>query len=156
MPISWVDSFDDVPAEDVVAILGQQSNLSQDIRASVAAFEQALGADLRITSSGNRYIEVAHLQSTKANAIPVLAQPLDVRLPQIMAIGDNYNDMEMLAACGVGVAVANAPDAVKKAARYVCKREGAEGVIEALRLLLGAVRHGRIESRIREEGHDAC
>ena len=156
MPITWVDTFDEVPAQDVVAILGQQPDPGQDIRPTVTELGQSFGADLRITSSDNRYIEVAHPLSTKANALKVLAQKLGVAPAEIMAIGDSYNDMEMLATCGVGVAVANAPAAVKEAAHYVCQREAAEGVVEALRLLLRAVRHRRIESRVREEHDDAC
>jgi len=155
MPITWVDTFDDVPAHDVVAILGQQPDPSQDILPTVTELEQLFGADLRITSSGNRYVEVAHPLGTKANALKVLARKWDVDLSQIMAVGDNYNDREMLAACGVGVAVANAPAAVKQVAQYVCEREAAEGVVEALRFLLGEVRQGRIESRVREDHHDA-
>jgi Cof subfamily protein (haloacid dehalogenase superfamily) len=155
MPISWVDSVDAVPSEDMVAILGQQTDTTSDIRELVVKLEQTLGGSLRITSSGNRYIEVAHPESTKANAVRILSRYWDVEPSQIMAIGDNFNDMEMLATCGLGVAVANTPVAVQAAAQYVCKREAAEGVVEALRLLLTAVRHGRIESRVGEERHDA-
>jgi Cof subfamily protein (haloacid dehalogenase superfamily) len=155
MPISWVESFDEVPLQDVVAILGQQSDPSQDIRPTVEELGQAFGDDMRITSSGNLYVEVAHPQSTKANALHVLSRQWGVLPSQIMAIGDNYNDLEMLEVCGVGVAVANAPPPVQQVAQYVCKREAAQGVVEALRLLLGAVRHGQIESRVREEHHDA-
>src|SRR5208282_470740 len=124
------------------------------VRWLVAELGRALGGDLRITSSGNQYVEVAHPEGTKANAMCILARHWNVSLFQIMAIGDNFNDMEMIASCGVGVAVANSPPALHAAARYVCKREAAEGVVEALRLLLAAVRHGRIESRAREEYRD--
>ncbi|MGO9914936.1 MAG: HAD family hydrolase [Isosphaeraceae bacterium] len=154
MPISWVNSVDDVPADDVVAVLGQQFDPTHDVRWLVAELGRALGGDLRITSSGNQYVEVAHPEGTKANAMCILARHWNVSLFQIMAIGDNFNDMEMIASCGVGVAVANSPPALHAAARYVCKREAAEGVVEALRLLLAAVRHGRIESRAREEYRD--
>jgi len=155
MPITWVDTFDEVPSRDVVAILGQQHNPSQDIVPIIKELGKSFGAELRITSSGNRFVEVAHPLSTKANALKVLAKQGGVKLSQVMAVGDNYNDMEMLTSCGVGVTVANAPAAVKEVAQYVCQREAAEGVVEALRLLLGEVRHGRIESRIREEHDDA-
>jgi HAD superfamily hydrolase (TIGR01484 family) len=156
MAITWVDTFDKVPEQDIVAILGQNPDPSQDIQPTVLKLSQFFGSDLRITSSGNRYVEVAHPLSTKANALKILVQKWGVDPSKIMAVGDNYNDIEMLAACGVGVAVANAPAAVKQAAHYVCQREAAEGVVEALRLLLGEVRHGRIESRVKEEHHDAC
>lgn len=156
MPITWLNTFGDVPAQDVVAILGQQPDASQDIRTTIVELGKLLGSSLRITSSGNHYVEVSHPLSTKANGLKILAQKWGVEPSQIMTIGDNYNDVEMLATSGVGVAVANAPEIVKKAAKYVCQREAAEGVVEALRLLLGSVRQGRIESRVREEHNDAC
>jgi len=155
MPIAWVDSLGDLPTEDVVAVLGQQSDTPHGVRELVARLRSAFGEHLRITSSGDRYVEVANPESTKANAMSILSRHWNVSLPQVMAIGDNYNDMEMLMSCGVGVAVANAPAALKDVAQYICKREAAEGVIEALRILLAAVRLGRIESRVREERHDA-
>ena len=38
----------------------------------------------------------------------------------IAAFGDDYNDVEMLRECGIGVAVANAIDEAKAAADYIC------------------------------------
>jgi Cof subfamily protein (haloacid dehalogenase superfamily) len=155
MAIAWCDRFDDIPSEEIVAILGQLDAPVANIRELVADLQHATGKSLRITSSGDRYIEVAHPESTKANALRVLSRNWGVDTSQIMAIGDNYNDLEMLAECGVGVAVANAPVPVQRQARYVCQREAAEGVVEALRLLITAIRHDRIESRVGRERNDA-
>ena len=51
-----------------------------------------------------------------------------------MAIGDHENDIGMIRFAGVGVAVANATPSLKDKADYVCAREMAEGVLEALKL----------------------
>ena len=50
-----------------------------------------------------------------------------------MAIGDSYNDMDMLEWAGLGVAMGNAPKDVKEAADYVTTSNEEEGVAEALR-----------------------
>jgi Cof subfamily protein (haloacid dehalogenase superfamily) len=97
---------------------------------------QELGNDLRITTSGGRYIEVCHPLGTKSEAMKKLARLNALDLTQIMSIGDNYNDLEMIESAGVGVAVANAPAAVRDAAMLVCSRAAAEGVVEALRVLV--------------------
>ena len=57
-----------------------------------------------------------------------------------MAIGDNSNDVPMIEAAGVGVAVANATDEAKAAADYVCEADNNAGAVaEAIeRFVLGA------------------
>jgi len=49
-----------------------------------------------------------------------------------MAIGDSYNDLEMLQEVGVSVAMKNAPIEVKNVARYVVGDVKNDGVEEAL------------------------
>jgi hydroxymethylpyrimidine pyrophosphatase-like HAD family hydrolase len=39
---------------------------------------------------------------------------LNIDLKDIIAFGDDYNDLEMLVECGRGVAMGNAPDEIKK------------------------------------------
>ena len=52
-----------------------------------------------------------------------------------MAIGDFYNDIEMMSAVGTGVAVGNAIDEVKRHAKYVCQGPYAYGVREIVEKL---------------------
>jgi hydroxymethylpyrimidine pyrophosphatase-like HAD family hydrolase len=55
-------------------------------------------------------------------------------LSDIIAFGDDYNDMEMLKNCGVGVAVANACDEAKSAADYVCGSNDEDGAANWLEI----------------------
>ena len=52
---------------------------------------------------------------------------------EVMAIGDSYNDIEMIEWAGVGVAMGNAWQDVKEAADFVTLTNDEEGVAEALR-----------------------
>jgi hydroxymethylpyrimidine pyrophosphatase-like HAD family hydrolase len=61
-----------------------------------------------------------------------------------MAIGDNFNDMEMLAVAGIAVAVANAPDEVKRVADMVCALPAGQGAVEAMKMLLDVHRYRSI------------
>jgi len=58
---------------------------------------------------------------------------LKVPLGEVMAIGDSENDIKMVKASGIGVAVANASKELKAVARYVCGRPHGAGVVEALK-----------------------
>lgn len=95
---------------------------------------------LRITSSGGRYIEICHPRGTKRDAMAELARIRKIDMSQIMAIGDNYNDQEMISAAGVGVAVANAPPELRQMALLKTSLPSGKGVVEALRALTRAVR----------------
>ncbi len=68
----------------------------------------------------------------KSNAMIKLAQILSIPMENIMAIGDNENDIQMLRLAGIGVAVNNATDDLKQHADYVCHLDSAAGVAEAI------------------------
>ena len=50
-----------------------------------------------------------------------------------MTIGDNFNDLPMLRLAGLGVAMGNAPEAVKTEANAVTKSNNEHGVAEAIK-----------------------
>jgi len=69
------------------------------------------------------YIErglIMSREATKLRAIDFLAREFDVPLENIAVFGDDFNDVEMLRHCGIGVAVGNAIDECKSAADFVC------------------------------------
>ena len=66
--------------------------------------------------SKDNYLEVTSQSVSKEDALLEIAKYYDISLSQTMAIGDNYNDIPMLKLAGLGVAMANAPQAVKNEA----------------------------------------
>ena len=62
-----------------------------------------------------QYIGIKNRQ-TKARGLQRVMKIFKLSKENVMAMGDNYNDIEMIAGAGVGVAVANAPEAVLRAA----------------------------------------
>jgi Cof subfamily protein (haloacid dehalogenase superfamily) len=88
-----------------------------------------------VTISDPRFLEFAAHGVSKGRAVRWLARRLGVPLEQTMAIGDQRNDLEMIAAVGHGVAMPSAPDDIRSVARYVApplEDEGAAQMIEAL------------------------
>lgn len=77
-------------------------------------------------------IEVLPQNAGKGRALAQLAHIVSVRQEEVLALGDNTNDLPMLRWAGVGVVVANGVPAAKAEADYVCRRERSLGVEEAL------------------------
>ncbi len=87
---------------------------------------------LRIMRSGDAFIDVMAANVSKGHALKVLSQKLGIPREQILAIGNYYNDLEMLEFAGVGVAMDNSPEQVKLGADYVTASNNEDGVFAAL------------------------
>jgi Cof subfamily protein (haloacid dehalogenase superfamily) len=96
----------------------------------------ALDCSWTITRRGNfgsAELAIMNPACSKASGVAELAQSLTIPLGQIMAIGDNNNDIEMLRSVGLGVAMGQASEAVKLAARVVTASNAEDGVARAIR-----------------------
>ncbi|HTI15709.1 MAG TPA: HAD family hydrolase [Dictyobacter sp.] len=69
---------------------------------------------------------------SKALGVTTLAQHLNIPLTQVMAIGDNTNDSEMLQTVGWGVAMGQAPAAIQEVAHAVTATNSEDGVALAI------------------------
>ena len=78
--------------------------------------------------SGSDLYDINPKEATKLNGIKTLSAHFNIPLPEVIAFGDGYNDIEMLASCGAGVAMANAIDEAKAAAGYICGSNDEDGV----------------------------
>jgi Cof subfamily protein (haloacid dehalogenase superfamily) len=85
-----------------------------------------------VTLSHPRFLEFLAPGVSKGMAIRWLARRLGVPLAQCLAIGDQYNDLEMISEVGHGVAMPSAPAAVQAAARYVAPPVGDEGAAQMI------------------------
>ena len=84
------------------------------------------------------FLECVRPQVCKGAALKQLCAHLRVPLPQTIAMGDSYNDLSMLQAAGVGVAMGNAPAAIREKADLVTDTCARDGAAQALcRLLQG-------------------
>ncbi|WP_299087208.1 Cof-type HAD-IIB family hydrolase [uncultured Metabacillus sp.] len=93
--------------------------------------------DYEVSSSLNyANLEISPSGVSKAGSITRLAAQLGVPLSKVAAIGDNYNDMKLLKAAGLGIAMGNAPEKVKSAADVITDTNGEAGVAKAIRKFL--------------------
>ncbi|WP_405383401.1 Cof-type HAD-IIB family hydrolase [Maribacter sp. LLG6340-A2] len=85
------------------------------------------GEQLNLYRSNDTLIEVAPKVVSKLTAIHSLLNKGE-NLKDVIAFGDNYNDIEMLENVGCGVAVANGREEVKKISKYVALKNTEDGV----------------------------
>lgn len=148
---------DDELADDYSAFMGAAAELVPDLVAAithpvtkvlavgepplpmetapVARAQFAGRAD--VTISHPRFLEFIAPGVSKGRAVRWLARRLRIPLGATLAIGDQWNDLEMLSEVGHGAAMPSAPTEVRAAARYVApplEDEGAAQLIEQLAL----------------------
>ena len=85
-----------------------------------------------VVRSEPTYLEILPAGVSKGAALRRVAEITGVALEEIAAFGDSNNDIEMLRAAGLGVAVGNALDNVKAEADYVAAADNGLGVAEGL------------------------
>jgi hydroxymethylpyrimidine pyrophosphatase-like HAD family hydrolase len=82
--------------------------------------------------TGEDLYRFADRSAVKWNAVKAVAEHYCIYTGNIAAFGDDINDLEMIRNCGIGVAVENAVDEVKAAARYICDTNDSDGVAKWL------------------------
>lgn len=122
----WDSFFDEERTVLKILVEGAESEL-QRIEHAVAAI-----AGVQVTASfpNNREIFVAH--AGKANAARLLAQRLGIDAANVLAIGDQRNDIELIRWAGVGVAMGNAVPELKAVADWITRSNDEDGVAHAL------------------------
>jgi len=101
----------------------------------LAAFHEAtheLLPGLNIHYSSPVSIEIGSKDASKGLALSWIAEHLDIPRSEVMAIGDNFNDLSMFDVAGNAVAVGNAPEAVQAQAGIVVASNDMDGVAEAI------------------------
>ena len=73
------------------------------------------------------YLSIMPFNTNKSSAVNFLSNYLSITNDEVMAIGDNLNDLDMIKSSGVGVAVANAYSELKKVANFTTKSSVSEG-----------------------------
>lgn len=91
---------------------------------------------VRVMSSAEDNIEIISPLADKGRALAMLCRDLGTTPARCIAIGDSENDLEMLRAVGMPVAMGNATDEVKAVCRHVTATNAADGVAQAIYHLL--------------------
>lgn len=93
---------------------------------------QRYGRLIHITKSKPMFLELTEITVNKGVALACLAELYGVAREEVMAIGDSFNDIEMLEYAGLGVAMGNARSEVQTKADVITGTNQEDGVAQAL------------------------
>lgn len=131
-PIALKDLRGDLPGEPTkILALCENPGVLDGLLSSMRL--RYTPAELYLTRSVATFFEATHPLANKGDAVQYLAEEfLGLQAANVMAIGDNFNDVEMITYAGVGVAMGNAPDGVKATANWVAPDVEEDGVAAAI------------------------
>ncbi len=87
---------------------------------------------LEIYKSAPYFLELMPFGISKGSMLPLLLEKLGIRREELIAFGDNYNDMTMIGYAGMGVAMGNGEPEIRKIANYVCASNDEDGIADTL------------------------
>lgn len=110
-----------------------QDELNQKLDVTIYRVKKSKQYKDRIINKEYEYLDITPSKTNKSEALRTLSNYLELSSSEVMAIGDNLNDIDMLQNSGIGVAVANAYEEVKKVATYTTAKTVEEsGFAEAV------------------------
>jgi len=139
MPIKNMGSTQTVISaleEPVAKVFIYSNGRPGDLKDFINKITAKYGEEISITSSIPNCIDVLKGGVSKAKGLIELAETLGISHDEIITVGDNYNDIEMLKYAGLGVAMGNAPELVKSKADYVTDSNDDEGLAKFLEKLI--------------------
>ncbi len=131
VPLYEVDDLLELLTVPPIKILAMgEENTLEKIR------NELFDRDLYITKSHPHFLEILNNEATKGKGLNAVGQTLGINRKEILAIGDNENDIEMFKYAGYAVAMENAAEFVKNYADYVTKSNNEDGVAAAIEKLI--------------------
>lgn len=127
-PVGSLVAFLQEEPTKMTLIIDQEETL----RELWSLFHQKYSGQLSVVQSRPFFLEITHARATKGQALKSLASSLGIAREDIIAMGDSYNDLDMIEFAGLGVAVENARPEVKKAADYVAPSNQEDGVARVI------------------------
>lgn len=94
--------------------------------------ESFADADLRYDLWGDNYIFVVATGCNKAYGLKLLSDYFNIDIKDMIAIGDQMNDIDMIKSAGLGIAMGNAHEEIKEVASYITKTNEEDGVADAI------------------------
>ncbi len=98
--------------------------------------KKQLTEDLYYTIAHGYLIQIMNKTATKWNGIKEMLNTVDCLPEQTIYFGDDYDDIEPIKMCGIGVAVSNGIDDVKSAADYITESNDNDGVAKFIEEML--------------------
>lgn len=124
----------DLTGLNKILAIDSDTKLIEELQKEMA---QKYAEKLYVIRSTPMFCEFSNLEATKGNAVRHLADMWGIKKEEIMACGDQDNDIEMLLASGTKVAMGNATQTLKEIADYVTETVDNDGVVCAVSKFIG-------------------
>ncbi|MEI8376901.1 MAG: Cof-type HAD-IIB family hydrolase [bacterium] len=126
--IKSFDEFINIQANKILAI-GKTPEATNEV---LEYLQSKFPNDLCVVKSLPTFCEIISKDASKGKAILYLAKNWGIQPDEIMAVGDQDNDIELLKAAKVKVAMGNATEGLKAVANYIAPSVEDDGVVDAI------------------------
>lgn len=129
----------DMKTTSMLTLCGKEENLQKTRKRIKEKFDKIettnicdFMIDIGTEIYSTKYIDIMRKNATKANAIKILADYLQINKDEIVVMGDGANDISMFEMSGYKVAMGNANQNLKEKADYITEDNNQDGVAKAL------------------------
>jgi Cof subfamily protein (haloacid dehalogenase superfamily) len=129
-PLRHVASFDAGLPPPVKLLVAAPPDRLDALRAQM---EPRLAGRVRLVRTAVDFLECMRLDTTKGTALETIMQTLNIARAETLAIGDSENDIPLIQAAGLGIAMGNAIPALRAAAQAITRTNDDDGVAHALK-----------------------
>lgn len=130
-PIEYFDlnSIDNIGDREIIKILlvEDDENLIDFVTVYLKQF-----SNISVVSSAKGLIDIWAQNISKGSAVKVLSEKTGVNLENVIAFGDNYNDVELFEAVGMPIAMGNAVEHIKSIAKFETLTNDDDGIAYAI------------------------
>lgn len=130
MKIKMCDDFVASLPEKCVKVIMLQA--PEHLKEAQEMLKPKIKDKMTMTITKPYFLEFMNKDVDKSKSIVRLCEKLGIDLKDTIAIGDSYNDLSMIEIAGVGIAMENAVEEVKKIADYITDSNENEGVAKAI------------------------
>lgn len=130
VPLSYMP-VDEAP-EDIIIPKMMFIDKPETLDQTIANIPAEMKENYMLVKSSPFFLEILNPNVSKGNAVKLLAETLGIKQEEVMAIGDNGNDVTMVQFAGCGVAMGNAIPELKEVANHITATNNENGVAKAI------------------------
>ncbi|WP_297405947.1 Cof-type HAD-IIB family hydrolase [uncultured Cetobacterium sp.] len=134
MPLKIVNNFkDSIPTSSPKCILLEEPNFLKNIENKL---KEKLGDKYSIAISKPFFLEVTKLGVDKGTSLEKLCTFLNIKMEEVIVVGDSFNDLPMLNVAGLPACVNNAKEEIKKISKYISTSNDNNGIANLINDLI--------------------
>lgn len=126
----FIDNIDFLKDDEIVKVI--YTNEDYDYLTKIAKEVEYLTGDCDVSYSANRYLEFNHKGVNKGEGLRRIAKMLNIDIKDTIAVGDNFNDLPMIQAAGLGIGVANTIEPMKPLCKVITENDNNHDAIKEI------------------------